>query len=195
MWRKPSALSRVMSALTLCVTVIIGTTASHGEPVSTSGNQSEPQSKNEETAPMTRSEHIRRIYNAVNKESMNVLPEFYAANVTFEDPLGTIQGLPALTAYYEQMYKNVEEIHFDITDEVEQGDKHMVMWTLRMRVKGLNKGEEVSCKGNSFLRFDQDGLVVYHRDYFDMGEFIYQHVPVLRFFVRQVNKRLEHKSE
>ncbi len=144
---------------------------------------------------MTRSERIRYVYNALNRESMHVLPEFYAPDVTFEDPLGTIQGLDNLTAYYAQMYQNVEEIHFDISDEVEQDDRHMVMWTLRMRVKGLNKGEEVSCKGNSFLRFNQEGLVVYHRDYFDMGEFIYQHVPVLRFFVRQVNKRLEHKSE
>ncbi|MFM1918885.1 MAG: hypothetical protein RLZZ303_519 [Candidatus Hydrogenedentota bacterium] len=144
---------------------------------------------------MTRSERIDFIYNSVNKETMHLLGEFYAEDVVFEDPLGRIEGLPALRAYYENMYKNVQEIRFEITDEVEQGDKHVICWTLRMNVKGLNKGEEVSCIGNSFLKFNEAGLVRYHRDYFDMGEFIYQHVPVVRFFTRQVNKRLEHKPE
>lgn len=149
----------------------------------------------EEIKAMTRSERIHFIYNAVNKESMHLLGEFYAEDVVFEDPLGRIEGLAGLRAYYENMYKNVQEISFEITDEVEQGEKHVICWTLRMKVKGLNKGKEVSCLGNSFLRFNEAGLVIYHRDYFDMGEFIYQHVPVLKFLVRKVNERLEHKSE
>lgn len=162
----------------------------------TRGTEAErPSITAEEIRNMTRSERIDFIYNSVNKETMHLLGEFYAEDVVFEDPLGRIEGLPALRAYYENMYKNVQEIRFEITDEVEQGDKHVICWTLRMKVKGLNKGEEVSCVGNSFLKFNEEGLVYYHRDYFDMGEFIYQHVPVVRFFTRQVNKRLEHKAE
>jgi limonene-1,2-epoxide hydrolase len=144
---------------------------------------------------MNRSEKIRYVYNALNKETMDVLDEFYAEDVVFEDPLGSIEGLPSLRAYYEGMYKNVQEIRFDISEDIEQDEKHVIIWTLHMRVKGLNGGEEVVSKGNSFLKFNDAGKVVYHRDYFDMGEFIYQHVPVLRFLVRQVNKRLEHKAE
>lgn len=185
-------LSKRFMCSMLLAAALVGCAARAEEPVE---QATQPVMKNEEFKGMTRSEKIRHVYNAVNKESMNLLPEFYAADVTFEDPLGTIQGLDALTRYYTEMYKNVQEIRFDISDEVAQGDQHVIMWTLHMKVKGLNKGEEVTCKGNSFLRFNQEGLVVYHRDYFDMGEFIYQHVPVLRFFVRQVNKRLEHKSE
>jgi len=45
--------------------------------------------------------------------------------------------------------------------------------------------------GISVIRFDEEDLVVYHRDYFDVGAMVYEHVPVVRFFVRQVKKRLQ----
>jgi hypothetical protein len=47
--------------------------------------------------------------------------------------------------------------------------------------------------GNSHIVFNEENLVSYHRDYFDMGEFIYDHVPVLNFVVKKVKERLKSK--
>lgn len=144
--------------------------------------------------PVNRSDKIRYAFNELTKDTLGILKDFYAEEVVFQDPLGTIRGLNGVMNYYENMYANVQEIHFDFTNEVVDGNTYVVFWTLRMKVKGLNGGEEVSCEGNSIIRFNDDDLVEFHRDYFDMGEFIYQHVPVLRWLVGKVNKRLAHSE-
>jgi ketosteroid isomerase-like protein len=153
-----------------------------------------PETPEGKTAMEVRSERIRNAFNGLNKDTIDSLDGFYAPDVAFVDPLGTIQGLAALKAYYTNMYKTVTSVRFEFTDEVAQGDTHVMMWTMHLEAKGLNKGRPVQATGNSVIRFGPDDTVVYHRDYFDMGEFVYQHIPLLRFLVRKVNGALAHKE-
>ena len=141
----------------------------------------------------TRSEKIVRVFNGLGPDTMPLLHEFYAPDVVFEDPLGRIHGRDNLHAYYENMYKTVQEIRFDFSSSVVQDDTHVVVWTMRLKARGLNRGQEVVLDGNSVLRFGADDKVIFHRDYFDMGAFVYQHVPVLLWLVAKVNQRLAHK--
>jgi SnoaL-like domain len=131
-----------------------------------------------------RIERIATAFNALNKDNMHILDGFYHADVLFEDPLGRIEGLPDLKDYYAQMYENVQSIGFGFTNQIVDGDTHVAVWTMRMRAKGLNKGSEVILDGISLIRFGENDLVVYHRDYFDVGAMVYEQVPVVRFFVR-----------
>lgn len=137
-----------------------------------------------------RSIRIAHAFNELNIDTIGILDEFYAADVEFEDPLVEIRGLEDLRAYYTKLYRRVEEIAFEIEDEVAQGDTHVVFWTMRLKARKMNNGEEISLEGNSILRFGEDEKVIYHRDYFDLNEFIYQHVPVLKHFTRYINKRV-----
>lgn len=139
-----------------------------------------------------RSTRIRDTFNGLDRDHMHVLDDFYAAGVTFEDPLGRIEGLDALREYYANMYRNVSAIQFDFAEEVVQGDTHVVVWTMTVQASGLNHGRPVLLEGNSLIRFGSDDKVVYHRDYFDMGAMVYEYVPVLGFFVNVVKKRLAH---
>lgn len=134
---------------------------------------------------------IINTFNALNKDNMEILDGFYHPEVVFEDPLGRIEGLPALKAYYKGLYKNVQAIRFDFTGHLSEGDTHVAVWTMHMVAPGLNRGREVVLDGNSVLRFGEEGLVAYHRDYFDVGAMVYEHVPVVGFLVRQVKSRLQ----
>lgn len=142
----------------------------------------------------TRSERIRDAFNNLRAESMDILDSFYSPDVVFQDPLGRIEGLSALKQYYTHMYKNVLSIRFDPVDELVQGDKHVLIWSMYLRARGLNKGNEVVLDGNSVIYFNTDDLVEYHRDYFDMGAFIYVHVPIVGYVIRKINARLEKPS-
>jgi ketosteroid isomerase-like protein len=139
----------------------------------------------------TRSERIRDAFNNLRAESMDILDSFYSPDVVFQDPLGRIEGLSALKKYYARMYENVFNIRFDATDELVQGDKHVLIWSMYLRARGLNKGNEVVLDGNSVIHFNTDDLVHYHRDYFDMGAFVYVHIPIVGYVIRKINARLE----
>jgi limonene-1,2-epoxide hydrolase len=150
-----------------------------------------PESATEDSAMHeTRSQRIVEAFNGLSMDTMDQLGDFYAQDVVFEDPLGRIEGLARLRAYYEGMYKNVQAIRFDFTNEVVQGDTHVAVWTMTMEVKGLNRGRPVVVDGNSVIRFDAESKVVYHRDYFDVGAMVYEHVPVVKTLVKAIKKRL-----
>lgn len=144
--------------------------------------------------PLDRMQRIEAAFNGLSRDTMDLLERFYDDEVVFEDPLGRIEGLDALRAYYENMYRNVTEISFHFGDGVTEGDTHVVTWEMRVRAKGLNRGREVRLEGNSLIRFGASDRVIYHRDYFDMGAMVYEHVPVVKHFVRAIKRRLAHDS-
>lgn len=135
---------------------------------------------------------IEYFFNAVNKDTMHLVDELYDRNAVLEDPIGKRVGSDAIKAYYAELYKNVREIRFDFSDSLSQSEKFVVVWKMRLVSSGLNSGKPVVVEGNSLLRVDlKTDKVTYHRDYFDMGAFIYEHIPVLGSAVRFVKSKLE----
>jgi limonene-1,2-epoxide hydrolase len=143
----------------------------------------------ETTVKSTSHPDIREFFNKFSKDNIDLADEFYAADIHFEDPLVDIKGLPELKQYYAGLYKNVISIRFDFHDVVTEGDKQIGVWTMYLRAKNLNGGEEVAVKGNSYVIY-KNGKAVYHRDYFDMGAFIYEHIPVLGAVIRKIKAML-----
>jgi hypothetical protein len=150
--------------------------------------------KKGESVKDSRQERIIKVFNELNKDTINSLDAFYHPELDFEDPLGKIKGLPAMKAYYANMYKNVKSIKFEFSKVLNEGDEYVGFWKMYLAAPGLNGGEEFWVEGNSHIRFDpKTDLVIYHRDYFDMGAFIYEQLPILKLVIRQVKKPLAHK--
>ncbi len=134
---------------------------------------------------------IESLFNNFNKETLHLADDFYDPDVMFRDPIVELKGREALKAYYADMYENVTSIRFDFSDGIEKDGEAVVFWTMEVRAKGLKGGEPVLLDGTSHIRFGGDaGKAVYHRDYFDMGAFVYENVPVLGSLVRYTKKRL-----
>jgi hypothetical protein len=153
--------------------------------------------KTSEGAPMTdsRKERIVKVFNELNKDTLNSLDGFYHPEIDFEDPLGKIKGREKMKAYYANMYKNVKSIRFEFSKVIKQDDDYIGFWKMYLAAPGLNGGSEFWVEGNSHIQFDpKSDLVTYHRDYFDMGAFIYEQLPVLKFIIQQVKKPLAHKN-
>jgi hypothetical protein len=55
--------------------------------------------------------------------------------------------------------------------------------------KRFRKGEVHSSIGMTHLRFDRDGRVIYHQDYWDSGSALFEKIPVLGGGIRAVKKR------
>lgn len=141
----------------------------------------------------TRSERIRYAYDEVRVDNLYLLDSLYDENMVFQDPLDRMEGLDEFKIYMEAMYQYVTDIRWTYHDEAIDGDTHVLVWTMTLTTKGLNKGEPFTIDGVSHLKFGESDKIIYHRDYFDMGEYIYERVPVVKWFVNKVKKRL-HKA-
>lgn len=137
-------------------------------------------------------EKIEKFFNELRSDTMHTVDEFYAENIHFEDPLGEIRGRSAMRAYYEKLYRNVIDIRFDFKNILADGSSYFAPWTMEFRSKALKKGSPISVEGGSLIRFNSQNQAEFHRDYFDMGAFIYEHIPVLRASVAFVKNRLKH---
>lgn len=136
--------------------------------------------------------NIEKFFNDLNKDTMHLVDEFYDENIEFHDPLINVQGRGQMRAYYKGLYDNVTSIKFIFSDEIVQGDSHVVAWKMIMESK-LNGGKPTELDALSHIKFGgPENKAIYHRDYYDMGQFVYQYVPILKSVIKYVNGRLSH---
>lgn len=135
-------------------------------------------------------EKVQFFFEKLNKDTLHLIPEFYDQNVEFHDPVGVINGSQKITDYYRNMYKNVKSVTFDFAQFIENGDMVVGVWKMTLITNKLKSGEAIVVDGNSVIKF-KNGKAVYHRDYFDMGAFVYEHIPVLGFMVKKIKDRFK----
>lgn len=135
-----------------------------------------------------------RRFAALDKDSLDRLGELYSADALFVDPLHEIRGLAAMQRYFAELYANVQELRFDFHgfDSVREGDKEgegYLRWTMSYRHPRLSGGRPIRVAGCSHLLWS-DGRVYRHRDYFDAGALLYEHLPVLGRVIAWLKRRL-----
>lgn len=134
----------------------------------------------------------KEFFTKLNYQSMNLVDDFYDPKVTFRDPLHELHGSDAVKNYYSNLYKNVEYIRFDYEKQLTSGNEEVLFWVMHLRTKSLNSGNDIAVTGNSHIIYStESGKCIYHRDYFDMGAFIYEQVPVLKNIISYIKNRLK----
>jgi len=119
-------------------------------------------------------------YGTLTRQSVRNIDQFYAPDVRFKDPFNDVQGIPAIMAVYEHMFDTTEDPRFVIDDRVVDGDQAFITWAFRF---GL-KGKPYVIIGGTHLKFNAEGLVILHRDYWDAAEELLQKLPVVGGLIR-----------
>ena len=130
------------------------------------------------------------LYHELNAESVSHarLADVYDESVHFQDAFHEIEGLQAFTRYCEELYANVGDIEFVFLGRWINGDEAVLRWIMRYTHPRLKRGKPIEVAGMSYLVLGN--RVVEHRDYFDGGQLLYEHVPVLGTVIHQLKKRL-----
>lgn len=131
---------------------------------------------------------FQQTFQELGHDNLAQLTDIYADEVVFEDPLHRVEGLAALTAYFERMYEGVESIGFEFGEVLESPGQAMLTWTMHMTHRRLRPRETLVLPGASHIRYGQ--RVHYHRDYFDAGALLYERLPLLGGVVRAVRRRI-----
>lgn len=132
-----------------------------------------------------------RTFSALNASNLHRLGELYDVQAHFSDPLHEVHGLEEMQRYFANLYANVAALEFDFhgMDEVREGEGYL-RWSMRYRHPRLASGRVICVEGCSWLRWNAAGKVVRHRDYFDAGALLYEHLPLLGRVLRWLKGRL-----
>ncbi|MEX3073470.1 nuclear transport factor 2 family protein [Vibrio alginolyticus] len=132
---------------------------------------------------------VVEVYQKLDKQNLHLLEEIYHPDVVFEDAAHRLEGRAALYDYFQSLYANVNRCDFVIDEQQQVGDTGFLTWRMELQHPKLQNGAPILVNGASHLKFSQ-GQVIYHRDYFDLGEMLYENLPLLGSVIRLVKQRL-----
>jgi len=135
-------------------------------------------------------DELIRFYRELSPESVARFPDFYSANAWFKDPFNEVHGIASIQRIFSHMFKQVAEPRFVIIEKVVDANGAMLVWEFCFRVKLWGKGETQIMRGVSHLKFDAEGKVNYHRDYWDTGEELYMKLPAIGTLMRGLRRML-----
>ena len=138
------------------------------------------------------SDFLRRFarqFAELNKDNLQRLNELYATDVHFTDPLHDVKGIGHLRSYFSELYANVSELRFDFYgfDQIGEGEGYL-RWVMSYRHPRRAGGGLIRVDGCSHLLWRDK--VYRHRDYFDAGALLYEHVPVVGRAIAWLKRRM-----
>jgi hypothetical protein len=104
----------------------------------------------------------------------------YAPEVHFQDPTHEHHGIDAYLKAQEGLVKRCDDVYLTPGAVAISGDTAFVEWEMGLKIKGI----EFVYPGATRLRFNAEGLIVDHRDYFDFVGPTFAPVPLVGGFVR-----------
>lgn len=139
---------------------------------------------------MNRLDDFLAVYRQLTADNLDLLDTIYSRNIEFCDPAHEIRGLDALRRYFAELYRNADSVAFSFSRRHLVDDEAYLSWRMSLRHPKLARGRTIEVDGMSYLQFDGAGKVRYHRDYFDLGAMLYEHLPLLGSLVKTIKRRL-----
>ena len=136
-------------------------------------------------------EHFGQLFKNFHQDAREeIIRDVYADSFYFNDTFKTFRSIDELIPYMEETAKNVETTTVKILDVSKSDTDYYLRWEMTMKFSA--KGRDINSRsiGMTQLRFNQDGKIILHQDYWDGAEGFYQHLPYIGYFVRKVRDSL-----
>ena len=114
----------------------------------------------------------------------------YAPDAYLDDTLVVHRGACEIEEYFVKTSETMTSYQVTIDDVARSGPDHYVRWTMVFAAPALAGGKPVHSTGISQIRFNREGKVAFHQDFWDSGKNFYAHLPVVGGAVGYVRKRL-----
>ena len=137
-------------------------------------------------SPLERFMAFYKDYGSKDKSEYQAL---YHDDIHFIDPIKEINSFEPLYKYMEGLTANLNYCYFDFNVEESNEQSASLSWVMRFSNKRLAAGKELTVHGVSFIRF-KDNKVIYHRDYYDLGEMIYENLTIISWLIKYIKGRL-----
>ena len=136
---------------------------------------------------MTRLDALLDWYSTLSLDTLIQAGSYYHCDAQFKDPFNDVCGVTAIIAVFGHMFATTDNPRFIIHDRILQGNQAFVSWRFEF---GL-QGKPYTIHGASHFKFDDQGMVTLHRDYWDAAEELFQKLPLVGGPVRWLRSRFK----
>ena len=139
--------------------------------------------------PDLRVARVVAFFEALTPADIARLAELYVDDARLKDPFNEIQGVAAIGAVFEHMYRTLESPRFVVREIVVEGDQCFLSWDFLFRFKRFDRATDQCVRGGSHLHFAAEGRISMHRDYWDAAEELYEKLPAVGALMRWLKRR------
>ena len=138
-------------------------------------------------------ETLVMFYETMTPESLVQLPSIYATDAYFKDPFNEVTGIAPIKAIFAHMFVQVAKPKFTVLSAIASppsntaGHEAYIVWL-------FDWGKEKPIRGSSHIKFDSHQRVIFHRDYWDAAEELYETLPLLGTLMRWLKGKLSLKQ-
>jgi hypothetical protein len=137
---------------------------------------------------------LLNLYNQGAPYTPEQLATVYSDDIVFTDPLHRVNGIHALCSSLNRQYASITHCHFVPQGYWHCDDTHFLQWQMTLAHPSLNRGKRFHIEGisqlHSTLQPHGETRICLHRDYFDVGAMVYEHVPLLGRVIGALKRRL-----
>lgn len=133
-----------------------------------------------------RARKVADFYESLSPATLPRVYQIYANNARFIDPFNDVTGAEAIHGIFKHMFAALQAPRFSVVSSLTEGDQCVLLWNFDAR----RSGKGVHIHGASHLRFDAQGRVAWHRDYWDPAREIYEALPLLGGLLRWLRRQL-----
>jgi len=119
----------------------------------------------------------------------------YAPDSWLYDNLAVVSGAPAIEEYFAKATADVRTLSVEFLQVTHDGPDYFVRWRMSVEAEALNDGQPMVSYGITQFRFDEQGRVLVHRDFWDAATGLYEYIPGLGGIIRNVRSRLADHGE
>jgi limonene-1,2-epoxide hydrolase len=135
---------------------------------------------------------FQTLYQQLSDFSAESMAQVYAEEIVFIDPITQHHGLDKVITYYESLLSGLHSCRFTITNLMacqENSDDIDYVLTWQMEVIRRPHDKAIELTGITQLKVLND-RIIYHRDYYDVGQMVYEHIPLLGGLIRLIKRKL-----
>jgi len=112
----------------------------------------------------------------LNESTLDDIVSYYDENVFFKDPFNEFNEREKLKKLFLHMLITFKNPHFVFIDTIENSREIFLNWDFIFSYKE----KLFKIHGSSHLKLNDEEKIVYHRDYWDVGEELLLKIPLIK---------------
>ena len=135
---------------------------------------------------------VRSLFENYNRDNLaDNATKVYAERLYFRDAFKRFDTAEAVRDYLVEGMKPLEAGEFKLKRFIrsEAGD-YYIDWLMRLDFKSTPTGTWEESIGMTHIRFNDEGKVIFHQDYWDPTDIVYRRIPLAKQLIAYVKKKM-----
>jgi hypothetical protein len=134
---------------------------------------------------------LKRLFSEYTPEALEKnVPRVYTAEPFFRDGFREITDLETLTRYFMHSAASLSSCTFEFQPHASLNGNVYLPWTMTFRLKRDKETDFSEVIGMTHLRFNAEGQVIFHQDYWDPTDAVWRRIPLAGWLIKKVRARL-----